>query len=156
MEEHIIYKKDSIVNNAFNFNLNQLDRPDIPYVSLLKMRNHSWGGRGEAFHTSYVISVFGTVLCVKNSLELKVPKWKIKNFFLSQVSSVSISSLFSYWTCMELTLFVWNSPRGPAGTPTDLTCQSSSYIFSLIHITIANAWVLCSSSFLNAVGNALY
>lgn len=46
MEEHIIYKKDSIVNNAFNFNLNQLDRPDIPYVSLLKMRNHSWGGRG--------------------------------------------------------------------------------------------------------------
>lgn len=38
MEEHVIYRKDPIVNNAFTFNLNQLDRLDIPYVSL-KMRN---------------------------------------------------------------------------------------------------------------------
>lgn len=43
MEEHIIYKKDSVVSNAFNFNLNLLDRLDIPYVSLLKMRNLFWG-----------------------------------------------------------------------------------------------------------------
>lgn len=38
MEEHITYKKDLIVNNAFTSNLNQLDRLGIPYVPL-KMRN---------------------------------------------------------------------------------------------------------------------
>lgn len=31
MEEWIMYKKDPIVHSAFTFNLNKLDRLDIPY-----------------------------------------------------------------------------------------------------------------------------
>lgn len=49
MEECITYKKDSIVNNAFNFNLNQLGRPDITYMRLLKIRNLFWGERKRHF-----------------------------------------------------------------------------------------------------------
>lgn len=109
----------------------------------------------KVLHTSYITSTFCTLCCVKRSLELKVFKWKIKTFILSQVSSVRIFSPFSYKAGLELTWFVWNSSRGPARSPTDLACQSSFQVSSLINITVEDISVLRSPS-PNAVGDASY
>lgn len=65
MEEHITYKKYSIANNAFNFNLNQLDRSDIPYVSLLKMRNLFLGGKKGTSYLLCDICIWYFFVCEK-------------------------------------------------------------------------------------------
>lgn len=62
MEQWITDKKDPVVNSAFTFNLNKLDRLDIPYVSL-KIRNLFFGkSTSYLLHNIYILY---SLLCEK-------------------------------------------------------------------------------------------